>query len=124
MAKKVKKKLNKKGLLVVLLTLYLFIMAFYYCFNLPVKLVEVKGNTIISDEKVRLYYDDPAYIYYTNYIRKFLEEYSDIENIKKGLLHCLVSSVLWAVSRNLSTIMHWYKNEKNENCLYTWTIDR
>ena len=52
MAKKVKKKLNKKGLLVVLLTLYLFIMAFYYCFNLPVKLVEVKGNTLISDEKV------------------------------------------------------------------------
>ncbi len=41
-------------------------------------------NAIISDEKVRLYYDDPAYIYYTNYVRKFLEEYSDIENVKKN----------------------------------------
>lgn len=41
-------------------------------------------NAIISDEKVRLYYDDPAFIYYTNYVRKFLEEYSDIENVKKN----------------------------------------
>lgn len=52
MAKKVKKKLNKKGLIVVILTLYLFIMAFYYCFNLPVKNIEIKGNTLISDEKI------------------------------------------------------------------------
>ena len=41
-------------------------------------------NAIISDEKVRLYYDDPAYIYYTNYVKKFFEEYSDIENVKKN----------------------------------------
>lgn len=52
MAKKVKKKLNKKGLIVVILTLYLFIMAFCYCFNLPVKNIEVKGNTLINDEKI------------------------------------------------------------------------
>lgn len=52
MAKKVKKKLNKKGLLVVILTLYLFIMAFYYCFNLPVKLILIKGNNLVSDAKI------------------------------------------------------------------------
>lgn len=52
MKKKVKKKLNKKALLVVILVLYLFIMAFYYAFNLPVKLIIVRGNSYISDEKI------------------------------------------------------------------------
>lgn len=52
MEKKVKKKLNKKALLVVILVLYLLIMAFYYAFNLPVKLIIVNGNTYISDEKI------------------------------------------------------------------------
>lgn len=41
-------------------------------------------SAILSDEKVKLYYDDPAYIYYTNYVRKFLQEYSDIENVKNN----------------------------------------
>ena len=40
-------------------------------------------SAIINDEKTRLYYDDPAFIYYTNYVKKFLEEYSEIENVKK-----------------------------------------
>ncbi len=50
--KKVKKKLNKKGLLVVILTLYLLIMTFYYCFNLPVKIVIVEGNNFVSDKEI------------------------------------------------------------------------
>ncbi len=38
--------------MVVILTLYLFIMAFYYCFNLPVKLILIKGNNLVSDAKI------------------------------------------------------------------------
>lgn len=52
MEKKVKKRLNKKALLVILLTLYLFIMAFYYCFNLPIKSIVIKGNNTITDNNI------------------------------------------------------------------------
>ena len=52
MEKKVKKKLNKKALLVILLTLYLFIMAFYYYFNLPIKSIVIKGNNTITDNNI------------------------------------------------------------------------
>ena len=38
--------------MVVILTLYLIIMAFYYCFNLPVKLILIKGNNLVSDAKI------------------------------------------------------------------------
>ena len=86
MAKKVKKKLNKKGLLVVLLTLYLFIMAFYYCFNLPVKLVEVKGNTLISDEKVinnaNITDKTKLFALSSSKLKKNLEELPMIESVK------------------------------------------
>lgn len=50
--KKVKRKLNKKALLVLILTLYLIIMAFYYCLNLPIKNIDIKGNKVISDEEI------------------------------------------------------------------------
>lgn len=40
-------------------------------------------STIISDEETRLYYNDIAYIYRTNYIREFLEENSNLEVIKE-----------------------------------------
>lgn len=36
----------------------------------------------IQNEKERLYYDDVAYIYRTNYIRRFLEENSNVEALK------------------------------------------
>ncbi len=52
MKKKVKKKLNKKGLFVIILTLYLFIMIFYYYFNLPIKNIIIKGNKIVSDNEI------------------------------------------------------------------------
>ena len=41
-------------------------------------------NVILNDENTRLYYDDPAFIYSTNYVRKFLEEYSEIDSIKRN----------------------------------------
>lgn len=52
MAKKTKKKINKKGLIVVLLTLYLIIMIFYYAFTLPVKNIVIKGNTLVSESLI------------------------------------------------------------------------
>ncbi len=39
-------------------------------------------SSIINDEEKRLYYDDVAYIYKTNYLRAFLEEYSNLESLK------------------------------------------
>lgn len=39
-------------------------------------------SSIINREETRLYYDDVAYIYRTNYVRKFLESYTNIEAIK------------------------------------------
>lgn len=41
-------------------------------------------SAILNEEEIRLRYDDPSYIYYTNNVRKFLEEYSNIELIKNN----------------------------------------
>lgn len=50
--KKVKKKVNKKALIVILLTLYLIIMLFYCAFKLPIKNIVVIGNTNVSDNEI------------------------------------------------------------------------
>lgn len=50
--KTIKKKINKKGVLVVVLSIYLIIMAFYYCFTLPVKTILITGNKYISDQEI------------------------------------------------------------------------
>lgn len=50
--KSVKRRLNKKALLVILLTLYLIIMAFYYCFTLPIKNIVIEGNSLVSDASI------------------------------------------------------------------------
>ena len=50
--KKVKRKLNKKAILVILLTLYLIIMAFYYCFTLPIKNIVIKGNNLVNERDI------------------------------------------------------------------------
>ena len=50
--KKVRKKLNKKALLVIILTLYLIIMAFYYFLTLPIKNIIVTGNNLVSDTTI------------------------------------------------------------------------
>lgn len=39
-------------------------------------------NNIIDKEETRVYYDDVAYIYKTNYIKRFLEENANIEYVK------------------------------------------
>ncbi len=49
---KVKRRINKKALIVIILTLYLVIMAFYYCFTLPIKNINITGNSIVSDAQI------------------------------------------------------------------------
>lgn len=49
---KTKKRINIKGLLVILLALYLIIMAFYYVWKLPVKSVIIKGNKLVKDSAI------------------------------------------------------------------------
>ena len=49
---KVKLKINKKGLLVILLTLYLVIMCFYYCLTLKIKNITIIGNDQVSEEEI------------------------------------------------------------------------
>lgn len=41
-------------------------------------------NSIIRDEEVKLYYDDVAYIYKTNYLRRYLEEYANLDTFKNN----------------------------------------
>ena len=86
MKKKVKKKLNKKALLVVILVLYLFIMAFYYAFNLPVKLIIVRGNSYISDEKIikssKIKDDTKLISLSSKSVIKNIKEIPMIENVK------------------------------------------
>lgn len=86
MEKKVKIKLNKKGLIVILLILYLLIMAFYYGFNLPVKLIVVSGNTNISDEQIikasKLNKDSKLFRINKKRISKLICEIPEIESVK------------------------------------------
>ncbi|MEG1892565.1 MAG: FtsQ-type POTRA domain-containing protein [Bacilli bacterium] len=50
--KKVKKKINLKGLLVIILTLYLLVMLVYYVLTLPIKNIVIKGNTLTSESEI------------------------------------------------------------------------
>ena len=50
-------------------------------------------SSIINDEEKRLYYDDVSYIYRTNYVRRFLEEYSNIESLKLSFNNTYVVTI-------------------------------
>ena len=69
--------MGKKGFAFIetIITVVLLSTSLLYLYN--------SYSSIISGEETRLYYDDPAYIYKTNYVRKFLEENTDIENVKR-----------------------------------------
>lgn len=49
---KKKHRLNKKGLIIVILSLYLIIMCFYYVFNLDIKSIDIRGNNLVTDEEI------------------------------------------------------------------------
>lgn len=50
--KKVKRKINKKGLIVILLTIYLIIMVVYYIFSLPIKTIVINKNKVLKDKEI------------------------------------------------------------------------
>ena len=70
--------MNKKGFAFIetIITIVILSSALLYLYS--------SYSAIISEEETRLHYDDVAYIYYTNNVRKFLEEYSNIEDVKKN----------------------------------------
>ena len=84
--KKVKKKLNKKGIIVLILTLYLVIMAFYYVFSLPVKNILVTGNKTLRDEDIisasGITLNSKIFLINKNKISKNIESLSTIKNVK------------------------------------------
>lgn len=84
--KKVKKKLNKKGIIVLILTLYLVIMAFYYVFSLPVKNILVTGNKTLRDEDIisasGITLNSKIFLLNKNKISKNIESLSTIKNVK------------------------------------------
>ena len=50
--KKIKRKLNVKALLVMLLALYLIGMGIYYFFTMPIKRIIIHGNTFLSENDI------------------------------------------------------------------------
>lgn len=68
--------MNKKGFAFIetIVTVVILSAALLYLYS--------SYNAIMTEEETRIYYDDPAYIYYTNYVRKFLEEYANINDVK------------------------------------------
>lgn len=82
-------------------------------------------NAIINDEETRLYYDDISYIYKTNYVKNFLEQNSDIENIKRN---SFVNSYIITIGsdfENLFTEKELSDNAKNsfETIINTFNIN-
>ena len=65
-------------------------------------------SAIITEEERRVYYDDTAFIYYTNYVRKFLEEYADLNTIENGvfiILYNFVSFFMLPIFKNLLLLL-------------------
>jgi len=86
MAKKVKRKIRIKGLLMILLTLYLIIMAFYYIFTLPIESIIIKGNYYTKDieiiEKSKLKKNESLFKMNISKIKKNIKELNYISDVK------------------------------------------
>ena len=50
--KKVKRRLNIKALIVLILVIYLVFMMIYYFLSMPIKNIYIKGTTYISDNEI------------------------------------------------------------------------
>ena len=50
--KKTKKKIRLSGVIFMLLTIYLFVMLLYYFITLPVKSINIKGNSLLTDSQI------------------------------------------------------------------------
>ena len=89
--KKTKKKIRLSGVIFMLLTIYLLGMLLYYFITLPVKSINIKGNSLLTDSQII----SESKIDYNNSIFKL-----STNKIKNNLLkNPLVESV--NISRNL-----------------------
>lgn len=83
---KVKRKFNKKALIVILLILYLIIMSFYYVWTLPIKKIIIKGNNAISDteiiKKAGIFDYPRMFKYSSNKIKNNILEIEGIKSVK------------------------------------------
>ena len=96
---KTKKRINIKGLLVVILALYLIIMAFYYVWKLPVKTIIVKGNLLVNDNEIiaaaKIDKNTKLLILSQNKVRENIKSIPLIDNVdvKKSLDGSLIIKV-------------------------------
>lgn len=69
--------MNKKGFVIIetIVTVVVLTTSLLYLYN--------SYSTIINREESRLNYDDLSYVYRTNYIRNFLENNTNINDIKR-----------------------------------------
>ncbi|HIS12512.1 MAG TPA: hypothetical protein IAB40_05315 [Candidatus Onthocola stercoravium] len=69
--------MNKKGFVIIetIVTVVVLTTSLLYLYN--------SYSTIINREEARLNYDDLSYVYRTNYIRNFLENNTNINDIKR-----------------------------------------
>ena len=85
MSKKKKKKIKFGGIIVLILAIYLIISIGYYIYKMPIKIVEVNGNTYLKDNYIIDYLDiENKSIISTskNSIKKKLKELDLISDVK------------------------------------------
>ena len=69
-------------------------------------------SVILSEEEIRLTYDDAAYIYYTNYVRSFLEENTDLNTIKNT---AFTNSYIVTIGSDYETLFNQNVDEPNSS---------
>lgn len=78
-------------------------------------------SAILTEEEKRLYYDDPAFIYKANYVRKFLEEYGDLELVKNTAFN---NTYIVTIGSGYERLFNNEMGESFENIVSTFKIHR
>ena len=89
--KKTKKKIRLSGVIFMLLTIYLFGMLLYYFITLPVKSINIKGNSLLTDSQIisesKIDYNNSIFKLSTNKIKNPLVESVNISRNLKGTIN-------------------------------------
>ena len=94
--KKTKKKIRLSGVIFMLLTIYLLGMLLYYFITLPVKSINIKGNSLLTDSQII----SESKIDYNNSIFKLST--NKIKNNIKFFVLCFMPSPYSFVILNLN----------------------
>ena len=83
--KKTKKKIRLSGVIFMLLTIYLFVMLLYYFITLPVKSINIKGNSLLTDSQIisesKIDYNNSIFKLSTNKIKNNLLKNPLVESV-------------------------------------------